>query len=576
MSESQQVILSLYRAAENPEHYESTVDDWAHWVNESSGPDEWVLAGELLQHFAFAQKLITTTVEGFDDPLANEPHPAFALNERCQVAAVNDGARRLLGIDAGIDLRDVQLLSDSHERLSRLVTRLFDSGPELMHGLLHAVFNEGGQRRRLVVGLYRRQFKEQALVVCRISRFSWHKALQKAVQQALNLTHRELDIVRLMCQGKSAKQVADMVGSSPATVRTQTNAIYRKNNINSQLELTFLVTQICDISGFVSPLERSLPAGWVAGLPADILSHETLNDGAVLSYYDVGPADGLPLVYLHGNVFGYRLSPALEKGLRDKNVRLLCPVRPGYGRSTAVPESQSFYDGTVAALSQWMKQLNLTNALLVGEDAGAVFALGLAEAEAQRVQHVTMVSTPVPLPSTAVLRKLNKWGKAIVQAACLHPSALHYFAKVGFQYARVLGPKHFMRSIFYNSPIDKQITDDEAHMNQLIVGSRVIIEGGYLPHSQDVLLSVSDWRETFYRCQHPITLIHGGQDVFWDVDSVAEMAASKQGATLHRMPQAGHLPLYVCPEVLLDVVESCRPAEQCENSVLKRPTGTAL
>lgn len=549
------VILSLYQAAENPSLYEVTVDDW-NALLENNDCLTWLHNNSpLLQHMAFAEKLVAEP-ESDEVVLRDEGYPVF-LVDRMQVLESNQTAKTWFGVHKGQSLANLAFDLDSAERLQKLVRQMLQSKSHQDHALVHGTLSFDSTPMRVVIGIEVQQWQGRNVLRCRISRFDWSDQLQQSVRDALSLSARELDIVRLMCQGKGAKQVAEALGSSPATVRTQINSIYRKNHVNNQLELICLVTQICHISEQSLSGDDRLPAAWKAGIAADALQCLQLSSGRKLVYRESGPKDGLPLVYLHGNVFGYRLSPEMEQALATRRVRLLTPIRPGYGRSSAIEEGANYAEAVAEVLAEWLDCLNIEGALLWAKDVSAVFALHLARQRPELVRECVFEGMPLPMALVTTLKGMNKWGKAILMSACLQPKALQYFAKAGFQYARWVGPKKFTQSVFYNSPVDAAIVDDPKALEHLIIGSRPIIEAGHDAHIRDVLLSVSDWRMLFVECDKDINLVHGEQDPFWAISLVKELVKNKPNVTLISLPEAGHLPLFVHPLPLLSIVERC-------------------
>lgn len=56
-------------------------------------------------------------------------------------------------------------------------------------------------------------------------------------------TAAERDIIDLVLQGLTAKEIAERRGASLRTVTTQLGAIFRKANVNSQAELIAMMTE---------------------------------------------------------------------------------------------------------------------------------------------------------------------------------------------------------------------------------------------------------------------------------------------------------------------------------------------
>ena len=59
-------------------------------------------------------------------------------------------------------------------------------------------------------------------------------------------TQREVDILRLLAQGMSNKQIARELGSSPNTVRNQVHAVFRKAGAVNRTELALRATALLE------------------------------------------------------------------------------------------------------------------------------------------------------------------------------------------------------------------------------------------------------------------------------------------------------------------------------------------
>ena len=69
------------------------------------------------------------------------------------------------------------------------------------------------------------------------------------------LTHQEQQIVALVAQGLTNKEIAQRLSSSPFTVRNQVQVIMRKLELKNRIQVAYLFGQQ------VNPEER--PVGWM-------------------------------------------------------------------------------------------------------------------------------------------------------------------------------------------------------------------------------------------------------------------------------------------------------------------------
>ena len=120
-------------------------------------------------------------------------------------------------------------------------------------------------------------------------------------------------------------------------------------------------------------------------------------DGMVFDVRDAGPADGEPVVLLHGFPQDCSAFDRLAPGLHSAGLRTLAPDQRGYCPS-ARPRGRAAYrlrymvDDVLALLYD----AGLSDAHVVGHDWGGVVAWALAGWHPDRVRTLTALSTPHP------------------------------------------------------------------------------------------------------------------------------------------------------------------------------------
>lgn len=93
--------------------------------------------------------------------------------------------------------------------------------------------------RLLVVSRRQVQRAEEAL---KAASGAFHDLLHDRFGQ-WGLTPAERDVALFMIKGYATQEIADLRGSSPGTVKAQTNAIYRKSGVSSRAQLVSLFVE---------------------------------------------------------------------------------------------------------------------------------------------------------------------------------------------------------------------------------------------------------------------------------------------------------------------------------------------
>ncbi|MFT3660643.1 MAG: alpha/beta hydrolase [Gordonia sp. (in: high G+C Gram-positive bacteria)] len=102
-------------------------------------------------------------------------------------------------------------------------------------------------------------------------------------------------------------------------------------------------------------------------------------DGRLLEYALGGPDDGFPIVSLHGLLGGATIDSDHERLCARTGVRLISVARPGYGRSTPIPDApgRNVASGVSDVLAL-LDHLGVETYGAIGISAGAPHALALS------------------------------------------------------------------------------------------------------------------------------------------------------------------------------------------------------
>ncbi|MFA9502450.1 alpha/beta fold hydrolase [Natrinema sp. H-ect1] len=134
------------------------------------------------------------------------------------------------------------------------------------------------------------------------------------------------------------------------------------------------------------------------GRGADPPTIVTEADGRRVAYADYGDPNGTPVVALHGTPGSRRFGALFDDQARENGVRLLVPDRPGYGRSSPVPDRDVADTGaTVAAV---LEAEGVSRAGIVAFSGGGPHALAVAATRGDLVTEIDIVSGAPP-PSLA-------------------------------------------------------------------------------------------------------------------------------------------------------------------------------
>ena len=153
-----------------------------------------------------------------------------------------------------------------------------------------------------------------------------------------------------------------------------------------------------------------------------------LNNKYQLSWNEYGATDGEPVFYFHGTP-GSSLEPQMADTIvRDLEIRLIAPNRPGFGGSDA-QEGFRLLDWA-DAVTQLADKLQLDDFSIIGFSGGGPYALACAHELGKRIKYVTLVSSPAPFESKAMQEYINADFKPLYELALVdYPATLQQISQ---------------------------------------------------------------------------------------------------------------------------------------------------
>jgi haloalkane dehalogenase len=123
----------------------------------------------------------------------------------------------------------------------------------------------------------------------------------------------------------------------------------------------------------------------------------TLADGLRMHWVDEGPADGAPVLMLHGEPTWSYLYRHMVPPFAEAGYRALAPDLVGFGRSDK-PEERSAhsYAAHVAWVREWIEALDLRGITLVCQDWGSLIGLRLVGEMGDRFARVVVANGFLP------------------------------------------------------------------------------------------------------------------------------------------------------------------------------------
>jgi pimeloyl-ACP methyl ester carboxylesterase/DNA-binding CsgD family transcriptional regulator len=561
-----EIVERLYDVAVDPIRLEELLEVWegrAAPLRDSAIPLE---DPEIEAHMARATVFLDRYEAALDDGvkrsvLEDIPRSAAFLSDGGAVLA---GCNRAAGVAFGIaeggaftglpfDAEDRELLSGVIRKVAgrkgeKLVTLRIRSTITGSPVILRVTPVEGGAGRPL------------ALVVS--TELVWPEGFEATVQEAFGLTQAEVEIVRGVAFGLPLRDIAEGRGRSLETVRTQVRSVLAKTETHSQAELVRVVLGLMDVA--LAPLggEAGLPVR--GGLEPRPWRELRGADGRRLTWIEFGDPKGAAVLYMHLDFGLIRWPAAAERAALARGLRVIVPVRAGYGRTEPLAKGADHLAGVVRDYAAVMDHLGLKGAVVLPLGADLRFAMALANARPDLVRGIVGAACQLPIRTPAQYERMDKWQRFILANARYAPKVLPFLVQAGFSLARRLGKEAFFRQVNGGSPADMETFAKAEVKAAMLEGSDICLAKKWSAHAAftaECTGSEKDWSAVVREVRVPVVLLQGDQDPQSPVATIEELAADYPHLQVSFLSNTGQLLFFAEWPQVLDQVESMARAE---------------
>jgi pimeloyl-ACP methyl ester carboxylesterase len=359
------------------------------------------------------------------------------------------------------------------------------------------------------------------------------------------------------------KEIAAATDRSEPTIRSHVSALLDKTETRSQIELIRMTLGLLEA---VEPRPGDLSQQPVslASRPAHAFSTLILEDHRRLDYLVIGHPRGKPFLLMPGGVGTTPFPPRDEQELYQRRLRMVVPVRAGFGGSSPLPRDRHVHEVAASDTFALMDHLGIARMPFVTICDDFRIAIELAQIAPGRMAAIVGCGAPMPAVTHEHFLRMTKWSRFVSANARYAPRALPYVALTFFSLVRRLGPKRFMQTVMADSPADLKVIDDDEVMDAIARSSEVAVSPSFTAHvawAAEVAANLTtDWSDKLRACKVPVTLFAGHQDPFSPFETVKEYAAAMPHIRLIDFPDCGQL-LHPYVSTLFDVIEETMQAD---------------
>lgn len=559
-----QIVDQLYDIALDPGSLETFIDAWngagldaqsARATLESIDTFDQAFAAHLRRAETFLhrgeedQPALSTLLAPFDN-LA-----AIIVDTHLKVVACNDGATRSLGLNEGDDFTTLQASPAALEGFVDTLRDLFRTKQKPDRLLKMEIGARDAQTLFQIHRLAEFGPDGQALALIVTTQYHWQPALGATLQEVFQLTSAEQGVVRALVEGMDAKTIATDRGTSEGTVRSQIKSILAKMNARSQSEVIRLVLSFRDVTQGLADnvkLPPNLPPlAAVDWLDAEVwkpFSILTRPGGRKMYYNDMGPATGTPVLYSHMGFCAARWSRSMLKHAFRHNLRVICPIRAGYGPSENLDRDadvmQATHDDTMALLDH----LGIRRLPYLTQGNDLMFAADLASRRPDVVSEIIGIGARPYVPGDQHYASMSKWHRFFLSTAKHAPHLLTFTTKAMMSLGRRVGMVPLFRQVMRDSPPDLAMIDDPDIYPVLVaIGDMISSEHANIAqaYTMELLESEKDWSHLMLQAKAtPTWFVNGLDDPALDAASIADYREHYPWIDIEAVPNAGQFILY--------------------------------
>lgn len=564
-------IDRLYDVALDPARYEALLDHWESALRPLRAEanfeaprllDDPLIAGHFERASTFLDRVDTTgetnELEGILAPF--DRVAAFILDREHAIRATNGAAKTLLGLSDTSRLADLPVNTEDIEAVRRTVRSVLSDSPENT-AILRVRSRAMGRFTVLRLQLCSTADGKK-LVLAASNEVGWPDGFRDILRQAFGLTAAEADVVRALVECGSLADIAEQRCRSVDTIRAQVKSILSKTETHSQVELVRLALSMMDMMTLTldaAPGPRVVSRGTGALKEREFKSLLSA-DGRRLDYLVLGDPRGAPVLFLPLDYGLVRWPAPAEAEAERRGIRVIVPVRAGYGLSDPVGKKVDYDTALLADTRQILDTENVTRCPIISMGGDSYYGFQLALEQPDRITALLGCAGVLPLTRREQFERMEKWHRFILAGAKYTPHLLPFMVKAGFLLARKIGKRGFIHAVYGQCPADVETFENTSVFEAMVTGSEVALSEDHSAHaafSAQVLgRQKTDWSDDLIPLQDtlPVIFMNGLQDPQVPVETLKEFQRDFDWIEYREYEDAGQLVFFRYWRDALDIL----------------------
>lgn len=376
----------------------------------------------------------------------------------------------------------------------------------------------------------------------------WTDLASDLVKKTFGYTKTEIEVLKLLAEGFTSKQISEKRERSQLTIKKQVKALLEKADVRSQSELIRLITGVMHIcSKPTEHLDNDL-TNWRSGEAFQKLETLKIGESADIQYAHYGARGGTPFLFIQGNS-----SPIVPRSLVEAvaaaDIQIIAPFKPKSGETS--PDTDGFSpERHVKNCLQIMRHLNFESIYMAGHCMGGIYALHSALAAKDYVKAAVLVDVGAPIENSETILEMPQTSRRTFLAARETPEVVYapYAIASDLFFKNDEGKKTIMGITYADSKIDTELMQSKA-MAETVERNLTYTLSDPERAVDDLILWMQDWTKLHDDVAEfcPTLFVHGQNHDWLPAQNITDFCASRNNSSYRIIPDAAQLWIYEYP-----------------------------
>lgn len=586
-----QAIAAIYSYFKGDQEFTEFMKDLEDFlaVGETGQP---VFTGEIGKHFDIAAELaqvMSPAPEAKYRSLVEGPALKIVIDRAFRIVAQSRAARKLFGYLDGftvtLDGRDNAIVATGATTCSPdWIDCLRSSLNGAVLASAAALFGQDRTRNRCFVrsegengfvSLLHDHLLDVVVITLPVA--AQNRTIPAVLSESLGLSPSEVEVLELMARGKTNVEISKERFRSIDTVKSQTQAIFRKLGVTSRLDAVQVVNDLVSLAALSSGPTDSIAAPATA-MQDFLFAHDpsawrmSERDGRRISYVHypltATPAATRHVLMFHGLLQSAELTLGLRRAMERSGFELIGASKPGYGATSPQAKGASFMQSSLEDARHICDEHGAERPIVLGHLFGAHAAIEFCLTYPERVSGLVLCSAYFPLQMADHLVPMGALQKLAMSSGIASAAAHRFIALTAVAYLRYGGSHRYLSTLAEHSAGDSKAIRDKEIYGLLRAGIRHVTGGGAAAFLSDTSSSNADWSDRLSKLDLPVSVLHGETDPAVN-PRLARLAAGHISNCRHKeIPGIGQHLLHVTPENVIAALTDMAAAGYLTHSTM--------